>query len=726
MKKISLILSFLAIISLGLSQVMAVKAYSITEGNGVEIVEPKEEESVSGSDIPKNEQESSTDRQVIEKKAREKLKEILADRTLIALVYLSDSYPIRMEASYDSQTVVSVSSGQQVQIQDVCGEENGEIWVYVTFSYLDIRYDGYIPRSYLACSDEEFLEWESMYGMNLPNRLRSFSLARTSSPSYPDIAQFPASYQKALTELKQKHPNWTFVKMNTGLNWNTVVKNEMLDGRSLIESSFPAYMHNGIYSPGWAYATEDSLKYYLDPRNWLNEEYIFQFELLTYNKSYHKETGVQAFLNNTFMKGKIPDDIRTYANVFYTTGEKIGVSPFHLACRVYQEQGPGTSSLISGNYPGYEGYYNFFNIAASGNTDKAIIESGLKKAKEEGWNKRYLSIEGGARVLGTNYILRGQDTLYLQKFDVDNTNDGLYWHQYMQNICAPSSEGRNIKKSYANVGSLENTFIFKIPVYENMPSSPFEVPGYSYEIGLKPPVGYTNANIYLDGVEYKAVLQNGRYVVKAPNGNAGTAIMYRYNKSNIPVGMYVWKLSYKNGVYTALAIPELENLLSYHGFSVRITGKSGIRFKTGISAALRKKLTSSGVAGYKVKEYGTLVMDNANRKQYPLVKNGTKVAGGRSYGINEKGKLEDKIYERVSGRYRFTSVLVGLPANQYKTEFAFRGYIILTKDGQDITLYGPTVWKSIYSLSEQAIASGQYKKGSSADKFLKKIIKDAK
>lgn len=648
------------------------------------------------------------------------LQEILADRTVMALVYLSDEYPVRVEANYKSETVVTVPSGQQVQIQDVSLDDNNERWMYVTLYYKEIQYAGYIPRSYLACSDEVFLEWEK-------NNFVSQSVkARTMAVSYAEIEQFPESYRELLTALKIAHPNWTFVKFDTRLDWNTVVQNEMVQGRSLVPSSFPAYMQDGLYSSGWAYATEDILKYYLDPRNGLNETTVFQFEQLTYNESYHTQAAVQSFLNSTFMKGTLPDDSSmTYAAAFCKIGKELGVSPFHLACRVYQEQGQGTSPLISGKYSGYEGYYNYFNIGASGTTNTAIYVSGLKKAKDNEWNTVYKSLYGGAYVISANYILKGQDTLYLQKFDVDSSSNGLYWHQYMQNICAPSSEGQNIRKSYETVGAVNNTFVFRIPVYNNMPAAACAAPTSSLEIGLTPPTGYTDAKIYLDGVEYTATLRNGRYVVKAPDTNASTAVMYKYNESNVPIGMYVWTLTYSNGAYTATAVPELEDLLTYHGFSIRIVGKSGIRFKTGISTDLRGKLTTTGVSGYTLKEYGTLVMNNANRVQYPLIKGGEKVAVGRSYGQNESGVLEDLIYETSGGRYRFTSVLVGMPATQYKSEFAFRGYIVLTKNGKDITLYGPTVWRSIYSLTKQVLDNGQYEAGSSADQFLRQLISDA-
>ncbi len=657
--------------------------------------------------------------------ARSALAQITQDHPIMALVYLSDEYPVRQEASYDSDTTVTVYSGQQVQIQDVFKDENNEAWAGVALYCRGELYQGYIPRSYLACSDEQFLQWEATYisQSNTGQRVGRMSFARQAT--YADIEQFPDSYKEALTALKQAHPNWTFVKMNTNLDWNAVLTEELKDGRSLIESVFPAYMQDGLYSQNWAYATRDALAYYMDPRNGLNESTIFQYELLTYNETYHTEAAVQSFLNNTFMAGNAPKTSMSYAQAFWTSGSELKVSPFHLASRAYQEQGNGTSPLISGTYPGYEGYYNFFNIGASGNTDKAVYESGLTKARQEGWTDGYKSISGGAKIISQNYILKGQDTLYLQKFDVDGSYDGLYWHQYMQNICAPSSEAQNIKRLYSNANSLDNTFVFKIPVYNDMPAAACAMPTASYNVSLTPPAGYTDANIYLDGVGYGATVQNGQYTVNAGGSNVKTAIMYQYNEAGVPVGMYVWTLQYNNGRYVATAVPELENLLSYHGFSIRITGKSGIRFKTGIAADLRSRLISAGVAGYTLKEYGTLVMNNANRSQYPMIKGGEKVLGGMSYGKNASGALEDVIYETVSGRHRFTSVLVGLPASQYKVDYAFRGYITLWKDGKEITLYGPIVWKNIYSMAGQVVSGGQYENGSEADLFLRQLIADA-
>lgn len=674
--------------------------------------------------------------------ARGALAEITEEKVIMALVYMSDEYPVRQEASYDSTIVQTVRSGQQVQIKDVFVDDEYEVWAYVTFYYNDLQLWGYIPRTMLACSDMDFLNWEDSYGMNPAGR-DTLTVNEEGETVYADIESFPESYREALLALKKAHPNWTFVKMDTGLDWESAVNAQMQGTRSLVPNSYPEYMKEGVYGAGWSYASDNILAYYMDPRNALQESTIFQFELLTYNDTYHTVDAVQLFLNDTFMAGKPQGFDITYAQIIQAHGKDLGVSPFHLAARIRQEQGKdGTSELISGTYEGLngtlKGYYNFFNVKAAGATREEIIINGLTYAKNamdvkdptkpRPWTDAYWSIQGGAYLISANYILKGQDTLYLQKFNVNpNSPYGVHNHQYMQNIVAPTSEGKNIRKLYNEAGSLDNTFVFKIPVFQNMPEKSVPYPTESYDVILEAPEGYENAVIYLDGVAYPAEERNGNYVVTAPNGEAKSAVMYKYNEKGVPVGMYCWSLSYSSskGVYTVTALPGLEDLLSYHGFSIRITGKSGIRFKSGISAETREKLLAGGIDGYQLKEYGTLAMKEANYGTYPFVKGGAKTTFGKAYGYNSDGSLKDAIYAKKDGRYQYTSVLTGLPAGEYKQKFAFRAYAILTKDGEEITLYGPVVAKSIYELAEVLLHSNYYEDGSSADLFIKQLIADA-
>ncbi len=655
---------------------------------------------------------------------------LLSEREIMAVVYLCDTMPLRQQATCDADSIAEIPCGQTVFLTEAFPGEDGELWTRAQCFLGDTVLEGYLPRANLALSDERFLAWEQEYYDAAEGLFAKYLAPLSGIPA--DIAQFPESYQSSLMNLKNSHPAWVFVPMKTGLDWNTVIKNELSGGRSLIGKSAANYVKDGAYDDGnWFYASKEVLEQYMDPRNSLGEQTVFQFEQLTYNESYHTEQAVANFLNGTFMNSSknAPGTAMTYAHIFWAIGAEEGrrVSPFHLAARVLQEQGKGESALISGTYPGYEGYYNYFNVGATGTTQKAIIENGLAYAKKQNppWNNAYFSILGGADVISANYIKRGQDTLYLQKFNVNpNGYYGLYSHQYMQNIAAPTSESRTIASLYGSVGALNSPFVFKIPVYENMPEKACPVPTGSTKIYLEIPEGFPADKVCVDGVFYPVEKFNGRTYVRAADFNAKTAVLYRVDESDVPRDMFVYLLEFKDGLYSASESVDFRNALTYHGFSVRITGNSGIRFKTGISADLRKRLLDEGVNGYRVKEYGTLIMNTSNMAQYPMVKGGQKVVCGVSYGMDGT-EFVDRIYETVDGRDRFTGVLINIPANRYKASLAFRGYLELEKNGQSIVLYGPIKTNSIYDLSVRLIRQGSYAEGSSADLFLRKIISDA-
>ena len=238
---------------------------------------------------------------------------------------------------------------------------------------------------------------------------------------------------------------------------------------------------------------------------------------------------------------------------------------------------------------------------------------------------------------------------------------------------------------------------------------------------LTPPAGYGDNTIYVDGVEYAAQKTENSYQVELPDTLGKTAVMYSYNNSNIPVGMYVWKLEWNGQTCTAVPLPGLQDLLSYHGFSIRVQSPAGIRFKSGIDAGLKQQLITTGVDGCVLKEYGTLFITNENREKYPFVKDGTKVGGGRAYWT-ENGKVNDKVFETVSGRNRFTSVLINLAPNMYAKDISFRAYAVLDCGGQEIIVYGPPVYRSVYTVAKQVQTRGEFKAGSSGYKYVQGII----
>ena len=120
---------------------------------------------------------------------------------------------------------------------------------------------------------------------------------------------FPKSYVEYLVELHKKYPQWEFVPMVTGLDWQESIDGERSPHKKqLIENNVQSsYMCSCSSCKGviqeaanWVSASEEAVKYYMDPRNFLTEEYIFQFESTAYDSTHTKE-GVEAILKNTWM-----------------------------------------------------------------------------------------------------------------------------------------------------------------------------------------------------------------------------------------------------------------------------------------------------------------------------------------------------------------------------------------------------------------------------------------
>lgn len=309
--------------------------------------------------------------------------------------------------------------------------------------------------------------------------------------SYMTKQGFPESYKPYLRTLHEQHPKWIFTAQKLGVDWNTALKEECVVGRNLVHSSAlaswksmekGAYDFNGGYWYGldgsWVAASKEIIMYYMDPRNFLNDTYIFMFENQSYDPSYQTESGVKTILADTFMSRSYtcPDTKKkyTYSQTFMDAAKKSGVSPYHLASRCRNEQGVNGAPQSLGTVKGYENYFNFFDIQAYATSTMTAAEMGCKYAKTTNptyllpWTNQYKSIVGGSIFLGTGYITKGQDTLYLQKFDMVDGGNGLYYHQYMTCVFGQANEAISLKNAYSQ-DILNSAMEFKIPVYNNMP-----------------------------------------------------------------------------------------------------------------------------------------------------------------------------------------------------------------------------------------------------------------
>ncbi len=397
--------------------------------------------------------------------------------------------------------------------------------------------------------------------------------------SYMTKQGFPESYKPYLRTLHEQHPKWIFTAQKLGVDWNTALKEECVVGRNLVHSSAlaswksmekGAYDFNGGYWYGldgsWVAASKEIIMYYMDPRNFLNDTYIFMFENQSYDPSYQTESGVKTILADTFMSGSYtcPDTKKkyTYSQTFMDAAKKSGISPYHLASRCRNEQGVNGAPQSLGTVKGYENYFNFFDIQAYATSTMTAAEMGCKYAKTTNptyllpWTNQYKSIVGGSIFLGTGYITKGQDTLYLQKFDMVDGGNGLYYHQYMTCVFGQANEAISLKNAYSQ-DILNSAMEFKIPVYNNMPD----------KLCPKPTSSGDNNN-YLKSLSV-----------------SGTSISPKFDKFT---ASYAAKVNAEVSSVTVNANPL--------GKSAKVSGKGKVSLKTGENTV---KVTCTAASGVK-------------------------------------------------------------------------------------------------------------------------------
>ena len=356
-----------------------------------------------------------------------------------------------------------------------------------------------MKRKYIIISFLFFLMFSSMF----------LYFQVKASTKTEGIDSFPDSYQPYLRELAKKHPNWKFTAIYTNLDWNYVINQESIFGKNLVPKNYGDAWKNttpGQYNieidSGWVDSSRQAVEYCMDPRNFLNEVRFFQFEGLSFDSNTNNLDGIEKILYGTEFYntrvsyfdnvGNIINMNEKYGDLILRGGQVSKVSPYHLASRIKQEVGPFLShSSISGKVETFEGLYNFYNIGATSSAEPmGAIKKGLQYAKDgKGasqatkdkylipWNTKERAITGGGIFIGSSYINVGQNTIYLQKFDVnDNRSSNLFSHQYMTNVLAPYSESKSIYSGYKKSGLLEMPMSFIIPIFNNMPSLPTDNP----------------------------------------------------------------------------------------------------------------------------------------------------------------------------------------------------------------------------------------------------------
>ena len=382
-----------------------------------------------------------------------------------------------------------------------------------------------------------------------------------------DNSKYPGVKEK-IKQLQSKYPNWTFKILYTGLDWNEVIANEFTGHGSTPKNLvYKTSSYQGAWlcpicgdtpydNGSWRCTSEEAIKYMMDPRASINESDIFQFEELTNSGS--DINILKTMTNGTFLAGHEQGIIDAATNN--------NVNCYYIAARLIQEQGSSGTVLTSGSgYNGqYAGYYNAFNIAASGNTTAEILTNALAYAQKKGWTSLEASINGGISFLASQYIQKGQNTLYLQKFDVEATN-GLYSNQYMQNILAAQSEGTTLRNTYINTNIMSSNHTFIIPVYENMPQDTCSRPD-------------TNGTSSTDIDLVRVNVENSLRIRNTPNGDTTVGWLYtneivtRLEKATSKVNGTYWdKVQKANGTIGYAARETYESEGAYKLYLVPVS-----------------------------------------------------------------------------------------------------------------------------------------------------------
>ena len=497
-----------------------------------------------------------------------------------AAVIRGTNVNVRAAASTSSQLVTSLGNNSSVTILGQTTGSDGKAWYQISAGGVSgyVRSDLVSTQTVAYTTDANFEAYLAQQG-------------------------FPESYKAGLRSLHAQHPTWIFNAVQTGLDWNTAVAYELQGTSSLVETGSKSSWKStdagkfdwttstwpGFDGATWVGASQEIVAYFMDPRNFLDDSYVFQFAAHDYNPEIQTIDGLRSMLKGTFLEGQVAIDASSplyvaavaaqglsastnamsgqtvtdasigtatqtgsgesllgyegpgatgaanisdaaqasaaattvtagnvlegtdsmsttvmpgsggpgtgsasmyttnstnmmtgavtvsYADIIMEAAEQSKVSPYVLAAMIIQEQGTKGSS---GSISGATGYYNFFNVGAYAANGMTAVERGLWYAAQSGsynrpWNTPEKAIVGGALFYAQNYLVAGQNTLYLKRFNVQGSN--MFKHQYMTNTAGAAEEGKSLGKAY-NDTMRAGVLVFNIPVYNGMPETACPMP----------------------------------------------------------------------------------------------------------------------------------------------------------------------------------------------------------------------------------------------------------
>ncbi len=205
---------------------------------------------------------------------------------------------VRSGAGTGFSVVDKLTNGAAVTVLGETNGSDGKVWY-------QIRFSGSTGAEKTGYARSDFIRFPVAYSND------------SDFEAYLTAQRFPESYKTGLRQLHAMYPNWVFTAQHTNLDWNTVIENESLVGRNLVyNGSISSWKSTAEGAYNWETSTWPSfdsgsyvaassalIAYYMDPRNFLDDKYVFQFLLHSYDASAHTAEGLRSMVEGTFLSG---------------------------------------------------------------------------------------------------------------------------------------------------------------------------------------------------------------------------------------------------------------------------------------------------------------------------------------------------------------------------------------------------------------------------------------
>lgn len=278
----------------------------------------------------------------------------------------ASSLNVRSDAGTGYSAVARLAAGASVRITGEKTGTDGKTWYQIQYTGSNGQSGtGYVSSSYI--------------------RIPVSYSTDANFEAYLTSQGFPESYKDGLRQLHAQYPNWVFRAKNTGIDWNTAIENESVLGRNLVAtgsiSSWKS-VESGAYNwdnstwtgfdgSNWVAASQDIIRYYMDPRNFLDDTYVFQFLSHEYDGNTQTKEGLTGMVSGSFLSGTTDSTGTGGSSSGDTSGPSSSSSGSSSSGQVSKE-GPGGRNGATGDAdhgPGVVGSSSSNTQSSSGSSN---------------------------------------------------------------------------------------------------------------------------------------------------------------------------------------------------------------------------------------------------------------------------------------------------------------------------------------------------------------------